>query len=471
MNILYLATRQHFLDTHAGFSHVFNITRALAGRGHHVTLLMRPPKSGQLFLPGPSFKKKKTKTQFTLNKNLTIRFVDWRLYEELIAYRWALQDLRKLENDFHIVHERYELHGNPGNIHAKLTGTPSVLEANSPFVEEFFSPSSPLFHFFKFIRSANFRMAKRIVVQSSQLKEMFSTVTSPGKIRVVSNGVNPQIFDPGRVPDLRALLKEEGSSEFKKEVLVWMRDFVETWFSGTKDSHEGKEESLFSRHLLSSVSERDIGQLESYYETTEGRDVILFVGSFRYWHGVLDLIEAFKAVSMEHKKASLVLIGSGHLFKKAQELIRHYENAGLIPKNSILLTGTISYTLLPLYLKTANVCAAPFNFSINHEKTKIDLFANHDMWWSPLKIFEYMAMEKAIVTPGIGSLPYYLGEGAGLTYDHGNIEELSSSLLSLLENKDEAAGLGTRARRRAVEKFSWDKKAEETVEVYNEIVE
>jgi len=471
MNILYLATRQHFLDTHAGFSHVFNITRALVDRGHHVTLLMRPPKSGPFSSPGPSFRKKKLGKSFTLGRNLTIRFVDWRLCEELIAYRWALQDLRKLENDFHIVHERYELHGNPGNIHAQLTGIPSVLEANSPFVEEFFSPFSPQFHLFRFMRSANFRMAKRIVVQSSQLKELFSTVTSPGKIRVVSNGVNPEIFDPGKVPDLRALLAEESSSGFEKEVLVWVRDFVGTWFSGTNDSQEGKEENPFSRQLVSSVSGRDIRQLERFCQATEGRDVVLFVGSFRYWHGVLDLIEAFKAVSREHKKASLVLIGSGHLFKKAQELIRNYENAGLIPRNSILLTGTISYTLLPLYLKTANVCAAPFNFNIGHEKTRIDLFANYDMWWSPLKIFEYMAMEKAIVTPGIGSLPYYLGEGAGLTYRHGNIGELSSSLLSLLVNKDEAASLGTRARRRAVAKFSWDKKAEETVEVYKEIME
>ena len=300
---------------------------------------------------------------------------------------------------------------------------------------------------------------------------MFSTVTSPEKLRVVSNGVDPEIFDPGRIPDLRGHLKEEEASEFKKEVLVWMRDFVETWFSGTETSHEGKEEDLFSRQLLSGVSERNIEQLKRYYESIEGRDVILFVGSFRYWHGVLDLIEAFKAVSKEHKNTRLVLIGSGHLFKKAQELIRHYENTGTIPKSSIILTGTISYTLLPLYLRTAHVCAAPFNFSSGREEKKIDLFANYGMWWSPLKIFEYMAMEKAIVTPEIGSLPYYLGEGAGLTYDHGNIKELSSSLLSLLENPDEAAGLGKRARCRAVEKFSWNKKAEETVGVYKGIVE
>jgi len=468
MNILYLATRQHFLDSHAGFSHVFNITRALAERGHKVTLLMRPPRSGSRDPSGQWLRKKELDKGFPLTDKLTVRFVDWRLWGNLIAYRWALQDLKELDRGHDIIHERYELHGNPGNIHAKLKDRPLVLEANSPFVEEFFSPGSPLFHLFGFMRHANLRMADRVIVQSSQLKEMFSALTPPEKLRVVSNGVDPHLFDPAKVPDLRGVSGDP--SGFGEKVSRWLDLFAGAWFpGGAKGSVDGGR-GRYRDRLPGNIAGKAIEGFRRYCERAFDRDMILFVGSFRYWHGVLDLVKAFPAVVKEHRNAELVLMGSGHLLGKAQELVRSYEDRGTIPKGSITLTGSVPYALLPLYLRTADVCAAPFNFSKGHDETKVNLFAKYGMWWSPLKIFEYMAMEKAVVAPGIGSLPYYLGQDGGLTYNHGSVEELASSLLLLLQDKGRAREVGRRARARAISEFSWDRKAEETAEVYRELV-
>ena len=245
MKVLYLATGQHFLDTHAGFSHAFNISRALAERGHQLTLLMRPPRSEGQKRTGKSrvLDGMKKGDRLELSDNLTIRFVDWRFFGNFISYPRALYTLKKLDSNFQLVHERYELHGNTGKYLARLNNIPFILEANSPFVEEFFSPRSPLFQLFRFSRHTNFRAANRVVVQATQLKDIFSGIIPPEKIRVVSNGVDPELFDPARIPDPGELLNA-GDREFGKRVEDWVRDFSRQWFLGSADGGEGTGEDI-----------------------------------------------------------------------------------------------------------------------------------------------------------------------------------------------------------------------------------
>jgi len=41
MRVLYLAQHQQFSGDHAGFANVYNMTRALAAQGEHVTLVAK----------------------------------------------------------------------------------------------------------------------------------------------------------------------------------------------------------------------------------------------------------------------------------------------------------------------------------------------------------------------------------------------------------------------------------------------
>lgn len=457
MNILYLASRQHFLGTHAGFSHSFNITRALVKKGNKVTLLIGRPKTHT---------SQKLSTSFSFNENFTIHFVDWQMYRNFISYFKAMKDLKRMVKDADIIHERYELHGNVATFYAKMRRKPSVLEANSPFVEEFFKKGSPLFYLFSWLRRINFKMAGRVVVQTPQLKEMFSHTIYPERIRVVTNGADPELLNPATIPDIRKEMERRKKEELKKEIYKWLKFFIKKWFFN-KNIENGHP---FSEMLFSTVSDKDVEQLLTYCRAVKGREVVLFVGSFRYWHGVVDLVNCFPQIVKERKKIKLVLIGEGELFGKVKERVRNYQRKGLIPENSVILTSQVSYLLLPLYLKTADVCTAPFNFLSRYEKGKINLFKLYDMWWSPLKIFEYMAMEKPIVAPEVGSVPLYLGKDCGLTYPHGDKNALASAILFFFENKSQAVKTGKKAREKVIAEYSWEKKAVELMEIYKEIL-
>jgi alpha-maltose-1-phosphate synthase len=79
----------------------------------------------------------------------------------------------------------------------------------------------------------------------------------------------------------------------------------------------------------------------------------------------------------------------------------------------------------------------------------------HGFYWSPLKVFEYMASGLPVVVPDLPRLRAILADGeAGVLYDRAAPGALAAALASLLD--PEVRGrLGRAARGRAESHFSW----------------
>jgi glycosyltransferase involved in cell wall biosynthesis len=182
--------------------------------------------------------------------------------------------------------------------------------------------------------------------------------------------------------------------------------------------------------------------------------VVMFIGSFLPWHGLDNLIEAFSKVVLEIPRAKLVLVGDGWI---RADLEVQAKEVGLADK--VIFTGSVPHQKVPALLSIADVAVAPYP----------DLSA--ELWFSPLKLFEYMAAAKAIVASSVGQVAEVLEDGySGLSVEPGNVEALSQALIKLLKDKELRWSLGKNARREAVEKHSWQSRASKLEEIYRSVL-
>jgi glycosyltransferase involved in cell wall biosynthesis len=94
------------------------------------------------------------------------------------------------------------------------------------------------------------------------------------------------------------------------------------------------------------------------------------------------------------------------------------------------------------------------------------------MWFSPLKMYEYMSAGKAIVASRSGQIAEVIKNGYnGVLVEPGNTRNLSDTIVHLLKDDEKRSHLGFNARQQAVEKHSWDQYVNRLEEVYLSVLE
>jgi len=194
-----------------------------------------------------------------------------------------------------------------------------------------------------------------------------------------------------------------------------------------------------------------------------GRAVVAFAGSLRPWHGVEELIEAAAEVGRHRPGVFLLVVGGGNELGRLRGVAERRLGAG-----SFLFTGAVAPGEVPACLAAADVLAAPF--APHRDRVRRKQFAKWGMWWSPVKVFEYMAMGKPIVASAAGCVGEYLA-GAGLTVEPGETAALSGAVLRLLDDGELAARLGRKARERLLSQFTWRHAAERTLSIWTRALE
>lgn len=173
----------------------------------------------------------------------------------------------------------------------------------------------------------------------------------------------------------------------------------------------------------------------------EGK-VVVFAGAFRPWHGAIHLVEAIRRLRARGRRDFMaVLIGDG------PELPRVRRAAADL--DGIVFAGAVHHDRMPACLAAADVGVAPFDVAA-HAPLALDFY------WSPLKLFEYMAAGLPVVAPRIPRLRRLVtDEREGILYDSSDSNALALALERLADPALRRA-LGKAARERAVREFGWD---------------
>jgi len=92
--------------------------------------------------------------------------------------------------------------------------------------------------------------------------------------------------------------------------------------------------------------------------------------------------------------------------------------------------------------------------------------ATPDHYFSPLKLFEYMASGRPIVAAGIGQIATCISDGqTGLLYRPGDVPSLAERLTRLLDDMAMGDALGRAAQRVARERHGWSANARTVIDL------
>ena len=169
--------------------------------------------------------------------------------------------------------------------------------------------------------------------------------------------------------------------------------------------------------------------------------VAVFSGAFRNWHGTIHIITALRELRARGRDdIGAVLIGDGPELTRVRDAAQ-----GL---DGVVFTGAIPHDRIPACLAACDFGVAPFDPE-THPALSLGFY------WSPLKIFEYMASGLPVVAPAIDRIATLIGHnGEGLLYDTAIRTGLPHAFEALTD-VNLRRRLGRAARERAVRDYSW----------------
>ena len=182
------------------------------------------------------------------------------------------------------------------------------------------------------------------------------------------------------------------------------------------------------------------------FTRTPGHTVAVFAGAFRRWHGAIGLVDAIRRLRLGGCRAiDAVFIGDGPELPAARRAAASIDG--------IRFTGAIPHEDMPAALAAADIGVAPFDVAA-HPPLSLGFY------WSPLKVFEYMASGLPVVAPAIERLSRIVtNDREGILYDSTSAGGLAGALEGLTDSGRRRA-LGAAARDRVVRHFGWDRHCE-----------
>jgi glycosyltransferase involved in cell wall biosynthesis len=181
--------------------------------------------------------------------------------------------------------------------------------------------------------------------------------------------------------------------------------------------------------------------------------IIVFVGNFYQWHDVTTLLNAFKHVVNTNPETRLLLVGDGNT---RQEMELFAEKLGL--GNFVKFVGLVPHDEVPMYMSAADVGVVPY--------PRLD----REIWFSPLKLYEYMASGTPVVATSVGQITQVIDQKRnGLLVPPEDSNAMADALKLLLDDQALHQSCASQAREEAVSQYSWDQYVSRLENVLSEL--
>ncbi|MDX1927827.1 MAG: glycosyltransferase family 4 protein [Pirellulaceae bacterium] len=178
-----------------------------------------------------------------------------------------------------------------------------------------------------------------------------------------------------------------------------------------------------------------------FSQTNSREFTVGFLGTLKPWHGLESLLSAFEIVYQRFPSARLRIIGDGPLREELQDRIQNHRPQ---LQSQIDWVGAVSPLDVPCELSKLDVAVAPY-------------LESDEFYFSPLKVYEYMAAGRAVVASQIGQISTLIQDNInGCLYTAGDFQRLAAILIDLASDPNRRSRLGIAARECMAASHSWD---------------
>lgn len=206
---------------------------------------------------------------------------------------------------------------------------------------------------------------------------------------------------------------------------------VGVWTSGVSDSLFNPENPTIRREAL----RRNLGLAEKF--------ILFYHGTFSSTRGLTETIEAIKILKNKYHDIVFFLLGTGPTVATLRALIRKEDLL-----ENVIIHNPVDQSEVPKFIDMCDVCIVPL--------------PNHPYWrhQSPLKLLEYLAMEKVVILTDIPAHRSIVGDAdCGLYISSVSPTEIARVIEYAYFNKENLGERGKIGRRIIKEKYTWKKVA------------
>ena len=177
--------------------------------------------------------------------------------------------------------------------------------------------------------------------------------------------------------------------------------------------------------------------------------VLFFMGWLYHFSGLKEV--AVRLADTKDYTLKFLIVGEGDAYDELQQIQQKYNL-----QDRLILTGKKPYQEIPAFIAASDVCLLP---AYATEKIMQDIV--------PIKMYEYMAMAKPVVSTKLPGVVKEFGEANGVVYIS-KPEDAVEKAIRLIQDGS-LKELGAKARR-FVERYSWDNITNEFEKILEEVI-
>jgi len=194
----------------------------------------------------------------------------------------------------------------------------------------------------------------------------------------------------------------------------------------------------------------DGGSIREQYGLRREDTVLFFMGWLYNFSGLKEVV--LQLARNKNSNLKLLIVGEGDAYEELQKMREEYNLS-----DSVILTGKKPYSEIPAFIAASDICLLP---AYPDEEIMQDIV--------PIKMYEYMAMRKPVISTRLPGVMKEFGEDNGVIYVDKPNDVVAKSVELVQNNSVEV--LGSKARS-FVEKFSWESITDEFEKILREVIE
>ena len=190
--------------------------------------------------------------------------------------------------------------------------------------------------------------------------------------------------------------------------------------------------------LFSQAASNNIAQ--NIKEKLDGRIVLFYHGSISPNRGINLILDAITQIKTEIPKTLFLSLSSNNNY-----ISKYCESKKYNLEDNILLLDIVQHEKVPSYIKLADLCIVPLP---------------RILWWeisSPLKVMEYLAMEKPIILSDIEAHRSIVSSNSdfALYFNPEKSNDLTDKILNGIENLEYLKSKASMGREIILKKYTW----------------